>query len=99
MTSVMVIFAKKLLIPARQTIIDPEFIISEKSRNTYFSLVAILYKDNLFKLKPLKVIVDADRQPNEVVTLIPENKLKETVKSEAIIYERKSIVIVSDSAV
>lgn len=92
-------FRKKLLIPARQTIIDPEFIISEQSRNTYFRLVAILYQDNLVKIKPLKVIVDADRQPNEVVTLIPENKLKETVESEAIIYARKPIGIVSDSAI
>ena len=92
-------FRKKIMHQAQQTIVDPEFIIKENSRNTYLSLVNVPYQDNFDKLKTLKIVVDSDRHPNEVVTWLPLKKFNSTIESEAIIYARKSNVIVSDSLV
>ena len=92
-------FRKKIMHQAQQTIVSPEFIIKENSRNIYLSLGIMPYQENLVKIKPLKVVVDADRNPNEVVTWLPLKKFSFTIESEAIIYARESNVIVSDSPI
>ena len=83
-------FRKKIAAQAKQTIVEPEFIVNEEQRNIYFSLVKVPYENNLLKIKPMKVVVDADRTPNEVVTWTVMRKMNDTIKSEAIIYERNS---------
>lgn len=82
------IFRRSIIEQAEQTIIDPEIIIKDNSRNIYLKLIVVPYQDDLIKIKPLKVVVDADRQPGEVVTWTPLNKMNGAFESEAIIYAR-----------
>lgn len=79
-------FRRRIVQQARQTINSPEFIIKESSRNIYLKLIIIPYQDNLIKIKPLKVVVDADREPNEIVTWTPLNKMNGVIEKEAVIY-------------
>ena len=81
-------FRKQIMSQAQQTIINPEIIVKDKSRLIYFRIIVIPYQETLVKLKPIKVVVDIDRQPNEVVTWTPLNKMNTTFESEAIIYAK-----------
>ena len=92
-------FRKKIATQAKKTIAKPEFIIKEEQRNIYFSLVKVPHENDCIKIKPMKVVVDADRIPNEIVTWTVMRKMNDTIKSEAIIYESKSNNIVPDSIV
>lgn len=73
---------------AKQTIINPNLIAKDDStRHLYYNAVAIRDEENNTKVKLLKVVVDADRTPNEVVTWTPIRK-GDNLGCGAIIYER-----------
>lgn len=80
-------FRKKVETQVKNTVVSPDFIIADNPRNLYYKLVGISNED-VIKLKTMRVVVDTDRTPNEVVTWVPMSKSKDTFKAEAIIYER-----------
>ena len=80
-------FRKKVETQVKNTVVSPDFIIADNPRNLYYKLVGIPNED-VIKLKTMRVVVDTDRTPNEVVTWVPMSKSKDTFKAEAIIYER-----------
>ena len=81
------IFRKNIESQVKNVIMNPDFIVAEEPRNLYYKLVGI-GAEKYIKLKTMRVVVDADREPNEIVTWIPMSKVKGEVKAEAIIYER-----------
>ncbi len=73
---------------AKQAIISPDIIIEDDAlRHLYYNAIAISENEQSHKIKILKVIVDSDRTPNEVVSWIPLRK-GDKVGGGAIIYER-----------
>lgn len=81
------VFRKNVEGQVKNVIVNPDFIVAEEPRNLYYKLVSIGAEEYI-KLKIMKVVVDADKEPNEIVTWIPMSKVKEKLKAEAIIYER-----------
>ncbi len=73
---------------AKQTIISPNIIIEDDaSRHLYYNAIVISENERPQKVKLLKVVVDSDRNPNEVVTWLSLRK-GEKIEGGAIIYER-----------
>lgn len=82
-------FRKEMEEQAKYTITSPGLIIERNLRHLYYKIVSISYGDDV-KIKPMKVIVDADREPNEVVTWLAMTKMKDTAEAGEIIYERRT---------
>ena len=72
----------------RRTLSSPDVIIKDTtSRLLYYNTIVIRYETRLPKIKTLKVVVDTDRSPHEVVTWTPLRK-GDSIKDGVIIYER-----------
>lgn len=73
----------------KETVKSPQYIYEEfgSSRHLYYNVIAISENVEKLKMKLLKVVVDADREPNEVVTWTPLRK-GDKVEGGAMIYER-----------
>ena len=62
---------QKLESSAIATLINPSLIAEDNqnnSRNIYYGVVALQYEEPELRVKMFKVVVEADRTPNEVVT-------------------------------
>ncbi|MBR1730510.1 MAG: hypothetical protein IJ728_13415 [Selenomonadaceae bacterium] len=73
---------------AKETIKNPQLIVVDKEDNDrliYYKIIRIPYGERK-RLKNMKVIVDSDRKPYEVVTWIIQSKLKDTIMEEWIEY-------------
>lgn len=57
---------KQLEPVARSTLEYPDLIIRDKGRHLYYRVIAL--SDEVLKVRILKVVVDTDRSPHEVVT-------------------------------
>lgn len=74
---------------AKRTIENPYVILQSKqdqTRSEYINLIIIPDEDKQ-KLRCLTVIVDRSTSPYEVVTWIPQNKLKKNFLEEEVIYD------------
>lgn len=74
---------------AKITIEKPQMIIrneDDQNRDMYYRIVTMEYEKEQKKLKNMKVIVETDREPNEIVTWILQSKLKDIVKEVWIRY-------------
>ena len=83
-------FRKSMEPRVKQTLISPDIIIKDGKRNLYYNTVVIRHEEGLPKVKILKVVVDADRIPNEVVTWTPLRK-GDAIRNGVIIYERGTV--------
>lgn len=81
------IFRRKIELQAQKAIINPQLIIAKEQRHEYHSLARVPFEENIDKLKHINVIVDADRDPNEVVTFIASSNVRGTLEAGSIIYE------------
>lgn len=76
----------------KRTLISPDIIIQDEvGRNLYYNTVVIRYEGRAAKIKILKVVVETDREPNEIVTWTPLRK-GDNIKNGEIEYERNSEV-------
>ena len=80
-------FRLKIELQAQKAISNPQFIIAKEKRHEYHRIVRVPFEENKEKLKHMKVIVDADRDPNEVVTFIAPSNLRCTLETGSVIYE------------
>ena len=74
---------------AREIIENPQLLILNKkklNRYVYYKIVTVPCENDTESLKILKIVVDTDRVPNEIVTWMLQNKLKDIIKKEWIIY-------------
>lgn len=79
---------KLMELKVKQTLIAPDVIIEDSSaRHLYYSTIVIRYEMHDYKIKTLKVVVDTDRIPHEIVTWTPLRK-GDSIKDGVIIYER-----------
>ena len=83
-------FRKSMEPRVKQTLISPDVIIKDGKRNLYYNTVVIRHEEGLPKVKILKVVVDADRIPNEVITWTPLRK-GDAIRNGVIFYERGTI--------
>ena len=87
-------YRKRVEQQVRSTIQQPQYILQDKQheqRHNYFRLIKVYRDDKQIKIKPMKVVVDADRTPNEVVTWHVQNSLSEPTTEEGIIYDRDGV--------
>ena len=75
--------AKKAIARPHLVILDPE----DHDRHIYYRIILANNGEPLKKVKNMRVVVDTDREPNEVVTWIVEKKMKGSAKKEWIIYD------------
>lgn len=80
-------FRRKIELQAKKTITNPQLIIAKEQRHEYHRLARVSFKEDIEKLKHINVIVDADRDPNEVVTFIASSNVHGTLETGSIIYE------------
>lgn len=80
-------FRRKIEFQVRKTITNPQLIVAKKQRHEYHKIARIPYEEDKEKLKHINVIVDADRDPNEVVTFIASSSVRGTLETGSIIYE------------
>lgn len=74
---------------AKQTVISPALIIEDDTqRRLYYNVVIICDAEQRRKIKTLKVVVETDRSPNEVITWVILRKGESVGENEAIVYER-----------
>ena len=74
---------------AKETIVNPQFIVRDEEdndRHVYYKIVTVPYGNDRKRLRNMKVVVDTDRTPHEVVTWIVQSKLKDTIREEWIDY-------------
>ena len=74
---------------AKRAIAHPHIIIRYphlNDRRVYYKLILMPDKEGLPKVKSIRVVVDADREPNEVVTWVVESRLRGRAVEEWIIY-------------
>ena len=77
---------------AKTVVEKPRFIIrdrTEASRAKYLQLIGIPVEGSI-KIRSLTVVVDESREPCEVITWIPQNRLKECVLEGEVIYYEKN---------
>ena len=74
---------------AQSVLKEPRFIVMDSKnhgRDNYLDLAKAPAEDGSVMIKPMKVVVDKQREPHEVVTWIVQRKLSEIAK-EGIVYE------------
>ena len=59
----------------------------EQGRETYFDTMII---DETGKLRCIVVVVDAEKEPREVITVLLERKIKNTLTKEGLLYDSSS---------
>lgn len=67
---------------AKECIENPQLIIKNEdklNRHVYYKIVNIPCDDFRESLKIMKIIVDTDRNPNQIVTWILQSKLKDII--------------------
>ena len=76
---------------AKCVVENPRFILKDKTEETrenYINLEIMPTENGDVKVRCMQVIVDTSTKPHEVVTYIPQNKLKFRIKAEeAIVYD------------
>lgn len=80
-------FRLKIEVQAKKAISNPQMIVAKEQRHEYHRIARVPFEENIEKLKHINVIVDADRDPNEVVTFIASSNLRGTVETGSVIYE------------
>lgn len=80
-------FRLKMENQAKKTVTNPQIIIAKNQRNEYHRMARVPFEEGIEKLKHVKVVVDADRDPNEVVTFIASSKVNDTLEAGSVIYE------------
>lgn len=68
---------------------QPHFIVKDSSRDNrykYMDLIPVPFNDEI-KIRYVTVIIDTEKSPHEVVTWIPQSKLKDTAKNEEVVYD------------
>lgn len=77
---------------AKSVVENPRFIFRDKNeelRLKYLDLIDIP-EAGIRKIRALTVIVDESREPCEIITWIPQNRLKERISEEEVIYDEKN---------
>ena len=72
----------------QSALVNPHLIFTNKkikNRNIYCKLIPAKHIEG-YRLKFLKIVVDTDRIPNEIVTWVAQSKVKEVIMKEWIIY-------------
>lgn len=76
-------YRQKAELKASETIKNPQMIIVNKeksNRHVYYKIVTMPCDEDRESLKIMKIVVDTDRKPNQIVTWILQSKLKDTIK-------------------
>ena len=76
---------------AKHVIESPRLIVkdkTDKTRENYINLEMMPTENGEVKIRCMQVIVDTSTRPHEVVTYIPQNKIKLCIKAEeSIVYD------------
>ena len=84
------IYRKSAEMQVKNALVNPHLIFTNRNinnRNVYCKLIpAKNLASGEYRLKFLKVVVDTDREPNEIATWVAQSKVKEIVLEEWIIY-------------
>ena len=74
----------------KNVIVNPQIIIEDKrdnARHIFYKIVLIpCVGEKIKRLTNLKVVVDTDRKPHQIVTWMLPSKLKDKIMEEGIIY-------------
>ena len=82
-------YRKRLENHVKNIIQNPQLIIEEKHKNNrhiFYKIILMPHDDVMKKLITLKVVVDTDRNPHQIVTWMIQSKLKYKLLEEWIIH-------------